>query len=181
MATHSSILAWRIPWTEEPAGLQSMASQRVGHDWIDLAQQHALSFPSSFSPFTFPMRGYLEEWVWKVKSMVKFGVWVMNGENHCRWLLRSPPLLTLNTLVKVGCMERGNTIYKIDSQWEIAVWLREFKQGHCNNLEGWDGEGGGRGIQREGTYVHLWLIHVDVGQKPTESCKAIILQWKINK
>ena len=32
MATHSSILAWRIPWTEELGGLQSMGSQRVGHD-----------------------------------------------------------------------------------------------------------------------------------------------------
>ena len=38
MATHSSILAWRIPWTEEPGGLQNMWSQRVKHDWIDLAQ-----------------------------------------------------------------------------------------------------------------------------------------------
>ena len=32
MATHSSILAWEIPWTEEPGRLQSMGSQRVGHD-----------------------------------------------------------------------------------------------------------------------------------------------------
>ena len=32
MATHSSILAWRIPWTEEPGGLQSTGSQRVGYD-----------------------------------------------------------------------------------------------------------------------------------------------------
>ena len=32
MATHSSVLAWEIPWTEEPGGLQSMGSQRVGHD-----------------------------------------------------------------------------------------------------------------------------------------------------
>ena len=32
MATHSTILAWRIPWTEEPGGLQSMGSLRVGHD-----------------------------------------------------------------------------------------------------------------------------------------------------
>ena len=32
MAAHSSILAWRIPWTEEPGGLQSMGSLRVGHD-----------------------------------------------------------------------------------------------------------------------------------------------------
>ena len=32
LATHSSILAWKIPWTEEPCGLQSMGSQRVGHN-----------------------------------------------------------------------------------------------------------------------------------------------------
>ena len=32
MATYSRILAWRIPWTEEPGGLQSMGSQKVGHD-----------------------------------------------------------------------------------------------------------------------------------------------------
>ena len=32
MATHSSILAWKIPWTEEPGGLQSTGSQRAGHD-----------------------------------------------------------------------------------------------------------------------------------------------------
>ena len=32
MATHSRILAWKIPWTEEPGGLQSMGSRRVGHD-----------------------------------------------------------------------------------------------------------------------------------------------------
>ena len=32
MATHSSVLAWEIPWTEEPGGLQSMGLQRAGHD-----------------------------------------------------------------------------------------------------------------------------------------------------
>ena len=37
MATHSSILAWKIPWTEEPTGLRSMGSQRIGHNWSDLA------------------------------------------------------------------------------------------------------------------------------------------------
>ena len=35
MATHSNILAWRILWTEEPGGLQSIGSQRVGHNWSD--------------------------------------------------------------------------------------------------------------------------------------------------
>ena len=34
MATHSNILAWRIPWTEEPGGLQSMEFHTVGQDWV---------------------------------------------------------------------------------------------------------------------------------------------------
>ena len=37
MATHSSVLAWRIPGTQEPGGLLSMGLHRVGHDWSDLA------------------------------------------------------------------------------------------------------------------------------------------------
>ena len=36
MATHSSILAWRIPWTGEPGRLQSLGLQRVGHDWVTI-------------------------------------------------------------------------------------------------------------------------------------------------
>ena len=39
-ANHSRILVWRIPWTEEPDGLQSIGSQRVEHDWSDLAHMH---------------------------------------------------------------------------------------------------------------------------------------------
>ena len=38
MATHSSILAWEIPWTEEPGGLQSMGSQRLRHDLVTKQQ-----------------------------------------------------------------------------------------------------------------------------------------------
>ena len=41
MATHSSILAWRIPWTEEPGGSQPIGSQRVGHD---RAHRHGAAF-----------------------------------------------------------------------------------------------------------------------------------------
>ena len=38
---------------------------------------------------------------------------------------------------------------KIDSQWEFSVWLREVKVLLCDNLEGWDGVGGGREVQEE--------------------------------
>ena len=40
MATHSSILAWRIPWTEEPGGLYPIGLERVRYDWSDLAHTH---------------------------------------------------------------------------------------------------------------------------------------------
>ena len=44
METHSSILAWRVPWTEEPGGLPSMGSHRVGYDWSDLAAAAAAAW-----------------------------------------------------------------------------------------------------------------------------------------
>ena len=50
----------------------------------------------------------------------------------------------------------------------------------CDNLEGWDKVVGGREVQKGGDIYNLWLIHVDVWQKPTQHCKAIILQLKIN-
>ena len=53
-------------------------------------------------------------------------------------------------------METYITMCKIDSQWEFTVWLRKLKQGLCINLEGWDGEGDGREVQKGGTYVYLW-------------------------
>ena len=45
MATHSSILAWRIPWAEEPDGPQSIGSQRIGQDGSSLAQRTPFNFP----------------------------------------------------------------------------------------------------------------------------------------
>ena len=47
-------------------------------------------------------------------------------------------------------METYITIYKINSQQEFAVWLRKFKQGLCINLEGWDGVGDRREVQKRG-------------------------------
>ena len=51
-ATHSSVLAWKIPWIEEPGGLQSIGSHRVGHDWSDLACTHVSKSPKTLNCFT---------------------------------------------------------------------------------------------------------------------------------
>ena len=46
MANHSSILAWEIPWTEKPGGLQPMGLQRVGHDWVtNTLHTHFCKYP----------------------------------------------------------------------------------------------------------------------------------------
>ena len=66
MATHSSILAWRIPWTEEPGGLWSIGSHRAGHDQNDLACRELFVIPSS--PLCTPVKLRTRE------SVVKTGV-----------------------------------------------------------------------------------------------------------
>ena len=72
------------------------------------------------------------------------------------------------TLPYVKQIASGNLLYDAKSSDQVL----------CDNLEGWDRwEMGGR-FKREGTYVYLWLIHVDVWQKTTKFCKAIILQVK---
>ena len=48
MAIHSSILAWRIPWTEEPGKLQSIGLQRVGHDRTIKTHTHSVTFVESY-------------------------------------------------------------------------------------------------------------------------------------
>ena len=69
MAPHSSTLAWRIPWTEEPGGLSSMGLHRVGHDWSDLAAA-AAAFRSKLT-----LSWYLCM-VWGKGLKVFFGMWV---------------------------------------------------------------------------------------------------------
>ena len=56
VATHSSVLAWRIPWTEEPGGLQSMGSQRVRYDLATKQQQaYSITLPPN---------------VWKMENLI---------------------------------------------------------------------------------------------------------------
>ena len=66
-------------------------------------------------------------------------------------------------------MEMYTTICKIDSQWDLAIWLRELKPGLCDNLEGWDGEGHEGGFQ-EGR---------DMGVPMADSCWCVTENHKI--
>ena len=88
LETHSSILAWRIPWTEEPSGLLSIGSQRAGHNWSNLACMHAC-FPGgsdSKESACNLRRLRFHSWVrsevkWKLLSHVQlFAIpWIVHG------------------------------------------------------------------------------------------------------
>ena len=52
MATHSSVLAWKIPGTEEPGGLPSVGSHRVGHDWSDVAAAAVYILEKAVTPYS---------------------------------------------------------------------------------------------------------------------------------
>ena len=65
-------------------------------------------------------------------------------------------------IYKKSNMETYNTICKIDSQWEFVVWLRDIKQGLCTIWKGGIGREMGGTTVREGMWVYLRLILVDV-------------------
>ena len=91
MATHSSVLAWRIPGTEEPGGLPSMGLHRVGHDWSGLAAAAAVAADSILKSrdITFPRKVHL------VKAMV-FPVVMYGCESWTMRKLSAKELMLLN-------------------------------------------------------------------------------------
>ena len=74
MTTHFSILAWEIPWTEEPGGLQSIASQRVGHNWVT---EHAWRS------------------TWGLQITVQYNKKKKNLPSHCPWSCNFPSYRTI--------------------------------------------------------------------------------------
>ena len=103
MANHSTILAWRIPWMEEPGGLESTGSQRVGHDWAT-----SLHFTSNLTPtfisgnhkFVFSVCGYIS--VLCMSSFVSFFFW----NSKYKWYWVSDVISTWHA-ENMTCLERG--------------------------------------------------------------------------
>ena len=89
LTTHSSILAWRSPWTQEPGGLQSMGSQRVGRDWSDLA-----NFPTC-TVYNFNVQCYVSKKDSLLKKKKKLPVYVYY------WLIVPKPLVAYSTCISL--------------------------------------------------------------------------------
>ena len=98
MATHSGILAWRIPWREEPGGLQSMESQRVRHNWATNTFTAGLVNLGScnMNRVTYKQQKFLSHSSEGWKSKIRVLAWLGSGEGHflgCR-LTVSPCMFT---------------------------------------------------------------------------------------
>ena len=93
---------------------------------------------------------------------------------------RSPALQAFTVWITREAPSITTCINKIDTQWKFAVCLRELNPEHCDNPEGRMGWELKERFKSNGTYVYLWLIDFDVWQKPTQHCRAIILQLEIN-
>ena len=90
LATHFSILAWRIPGTEEPGGLPSMGSHRVGHDWSHLAAAAATYHWLSGKESACRCRRHtFDPWVRKIPWRRKWQLTLvfLSGEPHGQWSL----------------------------------------------------------------------------------------------
>ena len=138
MATHSSILAWKIPWTEEPGRLQFMGLQRVGHDWetslhyllswaISLGMSTAFQIESLFPPLEKKKKRY---WLPVLTTCPNLGEHRCQsncrqilGKDYCVRDMRSPsagPHTCKSFLLEFQQFFRLNSLLKLMCLWPIS-------------------------------------------------------------
>ena len=113
MATHSGILSWEIPWTEEPGRLQSVRSQRVGHDWV--TEHSAHSTRSIWWSLIVNCNEY-QHWRRKTDQIYKGG----NKENKTHRLCITKNASTRNLSYKLWSVSLNtfSPVYSVDMKWK---------------------------------------------------------------
>ena len=115
MATHCSILAWRSPWTEEPGGLQTIASQRVGHDWCDLVCTY-MDYGYHFSTWG----------LFFILLMVSFGE-LFFSEVRLRYILFLKAELVCMLFKKIMPVTNSWNYSAASFSQSVTVWLLFFR------------------------------------------------------
>ena len=113
-ATHSSILAWRIPWTEEPGGLWSMGSQRVGHDWATNTHTTYQVLPTTL--FCETDKKQSNKPIYHTIAInIRKVTWVDGGNRICLTTRRSK-------MLRKNYLSPGNWGVNWDGKWELKFW-----------------------------------------------------------
>ena len=123
MVTHFSILAWKIPWTEEPRRLQFIGSQRVGPDWSDLAYTHCREPERSLDGH---LSGRRQRWS-NLTGRARSRACLERGPQRSRnwWMEREPLLLFgLNQKWKIWVFPMCSEIEKIKSK--LLKWFKNI-------------------------------------------------------
>ena len=124
MATHSSILAWRIPWTEEPGGLWSIALQRVRHDWttntsLHMRKRKGLIYSTSLSKAAAAVKktlGFpLSIWrSWEEKHGY-------NRQIRAKWMIKMDGPICLRDDILTSCCAGNNSKEQTSLWWFTAI------------------------------------------------------------
>ena len=148
VATHSSILAWGIPWTEEPGGLQSMGSQRVGHTWVTKHTQQppkssglrylvTLEQCRNFLISSFFLRDFTDKWMWLSISLNSIlTVFLRAIANTDRSFLFIFSYLLILFTHKVLYMKSSNHIYEDIKNFStlelplLKTLIHDYQWGH---------------------------------------------------
>ena len=146
MATHSSVLAWRIPGIGEPGGLPSMGSHRVRQDWSDLA---AAAAGGPFTSMSWKCPFILEVIRWEKNNVMLEFAW-FKGSEH--WMKERWHLSSITCRQKNGQINGQSTVLPSEAgQWCFSV------------LISWDGGPVEGGLQRWSCWIRwnkLWAVSV---------------------
>ena len=136
MATQSSILAWRMPWTEEPGGLQSMRSQRVRHNWATntftfKGQIHILSFWADvLDAYVMIRSGPSSDFIWAEQCLSHTSSAASQLYFRClscqHWLHFDSPFIPETSLQKLSSDKLKNFSGQC-IPWQI-IWCRDSSQ-----------------------------------------------------
>ena len=205
-AAHSSILAWRIPWTEELGRLQSMGLSRVEHDGIDLALSHTHTHTPEYTTALLQNKQnsriekkrlfekcrasyicltFLLLFFFFFQSSRTFNLsqncWSKNHDKTFCFPLHLPTQKTLWEKARVGCLERTASKHVYYQGWnkspaQVGCMRQLLGAGALGRLRGIGWRGRREGGSGWGIHVNSWLILVNVWQKPLQYCKVISLQ-----
>ena len=125
MATHCSVLAWRIPGTGEPGGLPSMGSHRVGHDWGDLAAAAAAGCYLYFWPIT-----YKPGLLWPLLGFDNFLEW----HTELREILTCVYQFIIKDIIKDTDEQSAEEIHKMRSRRVLSIGVSVLVERRCPSL-----------------------------------------------